>query len=299
VDVSVELARRWIELELTMGVVLFLVVVLFGFFALKGYLKGKASSTFARFKAAEAATARSMLEGDFEHPSWITDNALANQSARGIVKDAVKRGMTEERAREWFSRPYIRGGIATMAANLERQGFSLAEQIAGAAQFAEKLGEVELRGANGVRVEDTPPQNPVGEKEIVEDGDLLLTVLDEGLAENRIVHGGAIPFDNIEAFYDRYWCDVPPMWASKVGYRAGGGLVEVGARGKCLVWFALTPENTFMVAQKTPFGEVTSDNKPDLVAAIEEGFAQWVDAVPELASQARQLTEAHQVGSRE
>ena len=281
-----------------MGVVLFLVVVLFGFFALKGYLKGKASSTFARFEAAETATARSVLEGVVEHPSWITQNALANQLAREIVKDAVKSGMTEEGAREWFSHPSIRGSISTMAANLERQGFSFSEQVAGAAQFAEKLVGVELGSAKGVRVEDAPSQTPIENEDPVEDLHRLLSMLDEGLAESRIVHGRAIPFSDIEAFYEFYGCDVPAMWVSEDSYRAGGGLVELSVEGKCLVWCALTRDNTFMLAQKTPIAEVTSDNKPDLVTALEEGLAQWVDAVPELETQARQLSGAPELGRR-
>ena len=274
-----------------MGFVLLLVVMLFGFFALKGYLKGKASSTLARFKAAETATARSILEGTLQHPSWITQNALANQLAREIVKDAVKRGMTETRAREWFSRPPVRSSIATMAANLEKQGFSVSEQIAGAAQFAEKLAGFELRSASNDPVEDTPSSVALGEDDTVERLDLLLAMLDEGLAGTGIVHRGAIPLSDIQALFEVYGCDVPALWVNEDGFRAGGGLLKLGGKGKCLVWFALTPDSTFMVAQQTPIAEVTPDQKPDLVAAMEEGLAQWVDAVPGMESQARQVSE--------
>ena len=280
-----------------MGVVLFLVVVLFGFFALKGYLKGKATSTYARFKTAETATARSLLEGAVEYPSWIAQNAFANQLAREIVKDAVKSGLTESEAQEWFSRPSIRGSIVTMAANLERQGFSVSEQIAGAAQLAEKLVAIELRSASSVHIEEATPTTPVGGDDAVEDDDLLMDMLHEGLAENRVVHRRAVPFTEVEAFYDLFGCDVPTLLVREDGYRAGGGLVEFRFEGKCLVWFALTRHDTFMMAQRTPIVEVTPDQKPDLVAALEEGLAQWIGAVPGLESQARQLIGTPEDGS--
>lgn len=128
-----------------MGVLVILLTVLLGFFALKGYLKGKATSAFARYNAAETATANAVLEGQFAHPSWIGQNSVANQLAIEIVRDAVKRGMAEDAAKEWFSHPSIRGSISTMAANLEKQGFSVPEQFAGAAQFAKKLEGVDFK----------------------------------------------------------------------------------------------------------------------------------------------------------
>lgn len=273
-----------------MGMFFLVIFLLFAFFAVKGYMKGKISSTYSRFKEAEAATAQSMLDGVVQYPSWVNQNRLANQMALEIVQYAVKKGMTKEAALELFSKPVIRGTAATMAANLEKRGFSISEQIAGAAQFSEKIVDIQMRVQTETSDDyDMTESEPT--TQLRQDGlDILLEMKAEAVNSDGLVQRGPIAFDDVERFYELYGFGIPTMWANEDLFRAAGRLVEFQVEGKCLVFIALTDSNTFMLAHRDSLPEITTDIEAEVVEIFQALFTQWVEMVPNISQRATQLS---------
>lgn len=274
-----------------MGIVVIAIILLFAFFALKGYMKGKINQTYWRFKEAENATAQSMLDGNIQYPSWINQNRLANQLGVEIIQYAIKGGITTEAAAELFARPSVRGSAATMAANLEKRGFSVSEQIAGAAQFAEKVVDIEIKNLSKKETKS----DVVTTHQMVDDKqegglDVLLGMIYQAVDSDGLIQRGPVAFRDIERLFELYGCYVPAMWATEDGFRAGGGLVEFRTQGKCLVYTALTSSHTFVMAHRDHLPEITPDIKSDVIALFQNGFSQWVESVPNYSERATELS---------
>lgn len=97
----------------------------------------KARRMKAQYDQAVRETSEILDAGKRTYPSWINDPYWCDAFTECTHEEALK-SMTKNQARVWFLQQDTADAIMTLAAMLEKAGFSKREQIAGAMDFTEK-----------------------------------------------------------------------------------------------------------------------------------------------------------------
>ena len=105
----------------------------------------KARQKKSAYEKAERKTLDVISRGERDYPSWIYDISWQKTFARSTLDEAIKAGMSEEQATNWFSQQEVADTIMTLTAQLEKASFSKLEQISGAMEFTGKLAAVQVR----------------------------------------------------------------------------------------------------------------------------------------------------------
>ncbi|WP_417241804.1 hypothetical protein [Celeribacter sp.] len=128
-----------------MGIFVALVAIFFMVAAGRGYLRGKVNEARRRYETAEKDAVEKIQQGITRHPTWIKQPEWAKSLVTTTNEAALKAGMSQDQAKRWFARQDVADSIMTMAAELEKVGFSKLEQISLSYDFTLKLAKLQLK----------------------------------------------------------------------------------------------------------------------------------------------------------
>ena len=118
---------------------------------MKAHYEGQLDSAFAAFGAANKYDqAERLIAKDIEncvvkHPTWVNERDTIERMFEVALQAALKGGMSEPLALQWFGQKDLSDAVITCAAHFEKAGFSQTEQIECVGKFVEKLSNAQIK----------------------------------------------------------------------------------------------------------------------------------------------------------
>lgn len=99
----------------------------------------------SQYEAAERDTREMVKRGQRQYPSWINDPSWQKTLAQSTFDEVIKKAISKDDAKIWFSQQETADTIMTMVAQLEKAKLNRFDQISGAMEFAGKLALEQIK----------------------------------------------------------------------------------------------------------------------------------------------------------